>query len=130
MTSRNQFPWKNFAPASTTYTLPTTIGREAVVTKKSPIWSFKSRHDFGTARYDEIKKQSPGAAAYSSTDPNITRSKSGVYSIQGRTKPKNSIYNNPGPGSYTPLLAKKGGFSMGVKHSPFSVMCITDIDCK
>ena len=26
MTSRNEYPWKNFAPASTKYSLPTTIG--------------------------------------------------------------------------------------------------------
>ena len=102
------------------------------MTKRSPIWSFRPRNDYGTARYEEMRKQTPGAAAYGSTDPNLVRTRSGVYSIQGRTQPKNSnsVLHNPGPGSYTPNLNRKGGFSMGVKHSPFTVLCITDVDIK
>ena len=131
MTSRNHYPWKNYAPPPTTYTLPTTIGKDSVGPRKAPMWSLKSRYDHGTSSYDEIRKRTPGAAAYNSTDPNVTGSKSGVYSLKGRTIQKNynTVFNNPGPGTYTPQTPKKGGFSMGVKHSSYSVMCIPDIDC-
>lgn len=127
------YKFKNFAPSPTTYKLPSPFGKGSVDLAGGRQPSMYSRYDYGSPYYEGAVKRGPGPAAYRSIDPNMVRTKSAAFTIQGRTKAKeyNSSKDNPSPGAYNPLLPRSGrasGVSMGVRHSPFSVMCLTMAD--
>ena len=124
------YKFKNFAPAPTAYKLPSPFGKGSADMSGGRQPTMYSRYEHGSPYYDGLVKRNPGPGAYSSTDPSIFREKSAAFSLQGRTKTKeyNTRKDNPAPGAYNPSLPKSGkssGVSMGVRHSPFTVMCFT-----
>lgn len=129
---RTKWPFKNEAPPPNSYDKPTTVGTGSANVRGAPAWSFTARSDVGGFAYELIHKGNPGPGSYGATEPGIFKTRSSSYSMQARTvcKEYNSAKETPGPGSYDPKLPKqrKGGFTMGVRHSEYVLPLITDPD--
>ena len=127
---RSNFAFKNEAPPSNKYSKPTTIGTGNPTYRGAPAWAQKGRLDVGSTYYNRRKENVPGPGAYSSTDPNSIRRRSGVYSIQGRTRVKdyNTAKHNPAPGSYNLPTPRQSGISMGERHSVYMTPLIIESD--
>ena len=129
---RTKWPFKNEAPPPNSYNKPTTVGTGSASVRGAPAWSFSGRTEHGGFAYELISKRNPGPGCYGVTDADVTKRKWAAYSMTARTRQKayNSALETPGPGAYDPALAKqkKGGFSMGVRHSEYVLPLITQAD--
>ena len=127
---RTNWPFKNEAPPSNKYNKPSTLGTGNPIFRGAPSWAQRSRQDVGSTYYNRRKENVPGPGSYSTMDPNSIRRRSGVYSMQGRTQVKdyNTAKHNPAPGSYDLPTPRKGGISMGCKHSAYITPLIIESD--
>ncbi len=132
MGMKTKSPFKKEAPPPNTYYLRSGVGSRGVHENRPPQWSMGARRDVGSVQYAPIKANIPGAGTYAATDPAVVKPVRGRYTIQGRTKIKeyNTIFGNPGPGAYDPKLPCTAGkgTSLGIRHSPYTVPCITALD--
>lgn len=123
---------KGNIPPPNQYNTSVGIGSRAQTIPYAPAWTLRGRSEVGGSHYHGLKAAGPGPASYSAVPPTVYKSAAGGCTIQGRTKVKDykSIKDNPGPSSYDPygLKEKKGGFTMGIRHSEYVMPLISDID--
>ena len=131
MATRARYPFKNEAPPPNTYTHPVGVGKNAAVCKSTPQFSMHGHLNVGRPEYSLIKSNVPGPGTYRPCDVNNVKQGPVSFSMQGRTKVKdyNTVKENPGPGSYNPIMLKREpSYSMGVRHSDFIVNVMSNLD--
>lgn len=129
---RTKMPDRGAVPPPNKYNTSSGIGSRSQTAPYAPAWSMSGRSDVGGSHYGAIKAAGPGPASYGAVAPRVYKSAPGGCTIQGRTKIKDytSIRDNPGPSSYDPhgMGQKKGGFTMGIRHSEYVLPLISDIN--
>ena len=107
------------------------------VRKTCPSWSLRGRSDIGGFNYHSLKAGTPGPASYGTVMPSLYKRQtaSSGFTIPSRGHPSeySTVKDNPGPGCYDvgdigTTASRKGGLSMGIRHSEFIVPLITNID--
>ena len=130
---RSRFVFKDEAPPPNSYVITRdVVGGGSATRRGAPQWSLVGRSAVGGSQYDRVRAGVPGPANYAATDPGVTKRKSASYSMMARTRQKNynSAKDNPGPGAYSPQSApnRRGGVSMGTRHSQYMMPLIVDLD--
>ena len=127
MSAHTKWPFKKEAPPPNAYGAHVVFGDRTSTVRGAPSWGMKGRFPYGSTTYLQMKAGNPGPATYSAHDPQLTKRSTQKYSLQGRTQLKNynSAIHVPGPGTYNPQLPKKGGSSLGIRHSNYLTPLVT-----
>ncbi|ELU06431.1 hypothetical protein CAPTEDRAFT_182924 [Capitella teleta] len=121
-------------PAPNSYRLPALIGSTVESGKKAaPIYSMVGRCKIGG--FSEDLQKTPGPGTYKVTQPNSYRNCQPAYSMTSRNMMPGDTTKKPGPGAHSPEkvnihLKEAPKASFGIRHSEYSVACLTsgDID--
>jgi len=128
MGERSAFRLGDNNPAPNTYGLPELLGTGVPNKASSASFSLHNRTKVGS--HDEDLGQTPGPAAYGSTDNNLVYKRKPRWTMSARAKNMSALMKNPAPNAYGPrgFVDKKAApkFSMGVKHSEYCMPLIID----
>ncbi|ESO99032.1 hypothetical protein LOTGIDRAFT_174033 [Lottia gigantea] len=118
-------------PAANSYTLPSmTCTTHQSGKRQAPCFSLQGRNKTGGFAEDMCK--TPGPGAYSTTDPNISKSRAPLFSMAGRGTLPGDTTQKPGPGAHSPQNVwldkrKTPEYSFGIRHSPFTAPLIIEV---
>jgi len=129
--SRTRLRASDKNPAPNQYSLPGLLGKTVDSQRKqAPVFSLRGRSKIGS--FSEDLQKTPGPGTYTTTDPNITKTKKPLYSLGARRDLPGDGTVKPGPGAHSPekvYINKHQApiSSFGIRHSAYTTPLIVDV---